>query len=231
MLEIKDLKYSLSDFSLNVNLRVKEKTCLTLIGPSGAGKTKFLELVTGLLRPDSGQIFMHGSDITDLAPEKRNMAFVYQKKVLFPHLNVRDNITYGLKCRKEKKKIIEQKLAQTAERFGLRHLLDRSNMSTLSGGEVQKVALARALILEPEVLILDEPMASLDAPAKREITQILMGLNREFAVTMIHVTHDLDTAAALSDSLALMRYGVIEYQAGVDEFFKSERLAAWKSSF
>jgi molybdate/tungstate transport system ATP-binding protein len=221
ILELRDISLCLDDFELNVSLDIKYGHRVTIIGPCGAGKTKLLEITAGLVRPDRGSIRMNSRDITCLPPEKRGMAFVYQKKILFPHLGVKENIIYGLKCRRLKKGQIEEKVKEVSGLLNIKHLLDRADISTLSGGETQKVALARALVTSPEVLILDEPMASLDPPARQEIRGILSRLNKVFGVTLIHVTHYFDQALEFSDRLVLLNRGAIEHQAGRDEFFKS----------
>lgn len=219
MLEIKDISIQLGDFSLsNVSLTVNQGDYLTLLGISGAGKTVLLEVLAGLVKPSGGKILWKGEDITNQKIQKRPIGLVYQDLSLFPHLSVEQNIAFPLKCKKLKKHEITDKVAELAETTGVSHLLKRYP-GTLSGGEAQRVALARTLAADPEILLLDEPLANLDINLRSGLTKLLRNINRS-GKTMIHVTHDFTEAATLSNKVAVIENGRLVQTGDLNEVFR-----------
>lgn len=213
MIEIQNLAARAGSFELrDISLSLESGQTLVLLGPSGAGKTVLLETVMGVLPASHGRVLIGGQDILPLPAESRNIAYIPQDLGLFPHLGVRDNILFGLRARRLDLATASSRLAALAERLQIVHLLGRPQVQSLSGGEKQRVALARALIVEPQVLFLDEPFSGLDRVARQEAVAGLRTLKAELGTTMIHVTHDLDEAAALADDLAIVIAGRIVQQ-------------------
>jgi len=186
-----------------------------LLGPSGAGKSLLLKAVAGLLRPDCGRIFLAGEDATALPPERRSLGLVFQEASLFPHLTVRANLAYGLVARRLGAAECARRIDSLADRMGLGPILDRPTPA-LSGGEAQKVALARALATEPRVLLLDEPLSQVDQDARADLVELLRALQRERGLTCLHVTHSRDEALALADHCAIMFRGKVLQQGSLD---------------
>jgi len=204
------------NFSIrNVNLKIAKGEYFVVLGPTGAGKTLLLELIAGFHKLDSGRIWIDNMDVTFLPPEKRGVGFVPQEYMLFPHMTVFENVEFGLKVRKVPKAERERRVEQTLEFMGLSHLRDRLPM-TLSGGEQQKTALARALVIKPKILLLDEPLSALDTNTRKKMQKELKKLHEELKVTTIHVTHDQIEAFVLANRLAVMKDGTI-IQAGSPE--------------
>jgi molybdopterin-binding protein len=198
MISIKNLKVNLGDFLLqNINLDIEPGEYFIVLGPTGAGKTVLLESIAGLYPVLEGEVWIGDKEITNLSPEKREIGIVYQDQVLFPHLSVEKNIAFGLKMRKCPKNEAKAKIDAIVEVVGISHLLKRSP-ATLSGGEKQKVALARALVTEPKVLLLDEPLSALDPETRERMQGELREMHRKVVVTIIHVTHDFEEAIRLS---------------------------------
>jgi len=198
----------LEAFSLKeINLEVSTGDYYVLLGRSGAGKTQLLELICGLTSPDSGKIFLDGEEITHKRVQERGIGMVFQDFSLFPHYTVHDNIAYPLNIRKMPKEEKEKRIYHVAEEMNITHLLSRKPYY-LSGGEKQRVALARTLVTDPRVLLLDEPMASVDASLKDSIRRMLRRLNRE-GQTIIHVTHDFGEAISLASRVGVMHNGRI----------------------
>lgn len=223
MIKIKDLHKSWKDFSLkNINLEVKNKEYLVILGPTGAGKTLLLEMIVGFHSPDSGEIWINGENVTDSPPEKRKVGFVYQDYMLFPHMTVKENVEFGLKMHgippAERKKATNDVLELT----GLIPLRDRFP-NTLSGGEQQKTALARALIIKPEVLLLDEPLSALDVNTQKKLQSELKRLHEELEITTVHVTHNQVEAFILADRLAVMKDGAIVQTGSPEQVFHKPR--------
>jgi molybdate transport system ATP-binding protein len=199
----------LGEFILkDVDLDVSDGEYFILLGPTGAGKTVLLEALAGLYPLMKGTISVGGKEVTRLAPEKRGVSIVYQDQMLFPHLSVEKNIAFGLRAAKCPKPEIKQKIDDVAELLKITHLLKRIP-TTLSGGERQKVALARALVTKPTVLLLDEPLSALDPQTREAMQQQLAEIHRRLDVTIIHVTHDFEEAVALGDRVAVMNEGQI----------------------
>ena len=220
MIAIKNLKVNLGDFLLqNINLDIEPGEYFIVLGPSGAGKTVLLESIAGLYPVLEGEVWIGDKEITELSPEKREIGIVYQDQVLFPHLSVEENITFGLEMRKCPKDQIKTKISAMADIVGISHLLKRSPV-TLSGGEKQKVALARALVNEPRVLLLDEPLSALDPETRERMQGELRELHRRVKVTIIHVTHDFEEAIALGHRVAVLNDGSIVQVGTPPEFLR-----------
>ncbi len=216
MIQIRDLKVDLGEFVLqHINIDVQEGEYFIILGPTGAGKTVLLEAIAGLYPILEGKIWVKDKEVTRLRPEKRGIAIVYQDQVLFPHLSVAENIAFGLKSMKLSKKQIKPLVNSMSESVGINHLLHRQP-DTLSGGEKQKVALARALVTEPAVLLLDEPLSALDQNTRERMQRELTELHRRLKVTIIHVTHDFEEAIALGERVAVINEGQIA-QVGTPE--------------
>ncbi|MBE8539918.1 tungstate ABC transporter ATP-binding protein WtpC [Geoglobus acetivorans] len=228
MLEVKNLSKSWMEFELrDICLKVERQEYFVILGPSGAGKTLLLETIAGIFVPDQGRIFLSGEDITALPPEKRGIAYIPQNYALFPHLNVHDNIAFGLKLRKTSRNEMERKISEISEVLGISHLLKR-NPKTLSGGEQQRVAIARALVLRPEILLLDEPFSNLDVETRNRLIAEMKEWKRELEFTALHVTHSFEEAISLGDKIGVMVDGRLEQVGDVKEVFsrpKNERIA------
>lgn len=208
MIRIENISRRWGDFSLkDIDLNINEGEYFVVLGPTGAGKTLLLELLAGFYDPDDGDIYRHGEKITRLPPQERGFSFVYQDYMLFPHMKVKENIAYGLKV--NGKKDIDRKVRNIAAKVGISHLLKRRPMN-LSGGERQRVSIARALVMEPDVLLLDEPFGSVDYRTAKKLRSIMKKLHRKFNCTTIQVTHDQEEAMILGDRIAVMRNGEIE---------------------
>ncbi len=188
---------------------------VVLLGPSGCGKSTTLRLIAGLDVPMAGRILIGGADVTGLPPARRRIAMVFQSYALFPHLNVAENILFGLRVRNEPGKEFASRLARVADLLGLEGLLDRKP-GQLSGGQQQRVALGRAIIAEQPVCLMDEPLSNLDAQLRQEMRREIRALQRKLGVTMIYVTHDQTEAMSMADQVILMREGSIEQDAAPD---------------
>ncbi|MFO8021571.1 MAG: ATP-binding cassette domain-containing protein [Perlabentimonas sp.] len=218
MLNIQNLNKEYGEFSLkSINLNVKQGEYFILLGPSGAGKSVVLELIAGFIKPDSGTIMLNERDITHLNIQNRSVGLVFQDLALFPHLSVRQNISYPLQRKGLSKHEINRRVIELANNLSISHLLRRFP-PTLSGGEQQRVALARTLALQPNILLLDEPLSSLDVERKAEIRKLLREINRQ-GQTIVHVTHDYEEAIALANRIAVMHNGEIEQTGTPQEVF------------
>ena len=219
--EITNLHINLGEFSLKgVSLALDRGDYLTIIGPTGAGKTIFIESIVGFWQPDKGRIVLNGRDITQALPENRHIGIVYQDYALLPHMTVYQNIAYGLK--KHKPEHMDEAIRKMAASLRIDHLLHRKP-STLSGGEQQRAALARVLIVEPELLLMDEPFSALDQQTRRRARRLLKDAVRERATTVIHITHDLDDAWAFADKLAVFRKGRLLQFGSMQSVFSRPR--------
>lgn len=230
MINIKNLSKNWAEFSIqNVELDIKAKEYFAVLGPTGAGKTLLLELIAGFHSPDEGKIWLDGRDITELPPEERGVGFVYQDYSLFPHLTVEENVRFGLDLREIPRPKAGRKVRGVMRLLNISHLAKRYP-STLSGGEQQKTALARTLVLDPKVLLLDEPLSALDAPTQETLRGELKNIHGRSGVTTIHVTHDHEEAILLGDRIGVMSAGRIVQVGGADEIFrkpKSEFVASF----
>jgi len=214
MLEVKALKKSYGDFSTLLDLSVGEGETLSLVGPSGCGKTTALNLISGLVEPESGSVLIDGEDITRLPAWKRNISVVFQDLALFPHLDVGGNIAYGLFIKGVPKKERRLAVENTLEIVRLQGYAAR-RIDTLSGGERQRVAIARALASSPRLLLLDEPFSSLDAPLRKNLRSDFLEIRSHSKAPCIFITHDREEALMLGDRLALMKDGrIVETAAG-----------------
>lgn len=223
MLRVRDLSKRWGEFSLlGVNLDIEAKEYFTVLGPTGAGKTLLLELIAGFHSPDRGEIWLDGRELTELPPEKRGVGFVYQDYSLFPHLTVEENVRFGLDLRRVPRSKVERKVREIMRLLNISHLAKRYP-STLSGGEQQKAALARALVLDPKLLLLDEPLSAVDARTRERLREELKRIHRHSGVTTVHVTHDHEEAALLGDRIGVMSSGRVVQIGKPDEIFRRPR--------
>ena len=192
----------------NINLYIRKKEFVTLLGPSGCGKTTTLRIIGGFETPTTGQVLFDGQDIAYLPPYKRRVNTVFQKYALFPHLNVHDNIAFGLKLRKLPKAEIDRKVDAMLDLVNLQGYGKR-HVDALSGGQQQRVAIARSLVNEPEVLLLDEPLGALDLKLRKEMQLELKSMQQRLGITFLYVTHDQEEALTMSDTIVVMRDGNI----------------------
>ena len=189
-----------------LNLDIHDKEFVTLLGSSGCGKTTTLRLIAGFLEPNAGKVLLKGKDITGVPPYKRPVNTVFQKYALFPHLNVFENVAFGLRLKKLDEDTIRRKVRDMLEVVGLKGF-ERRSISQMSGGQQQRVALARALGFNPDVLLLDEPLSALDASLRVELRREIRRLQKEQGITALHVTHDQEEALSMADKVALMYQG------------------------
>lgn len=197
------------DILQNINLEVRNGEFLTLLGPSGCGKTTLLRLISGFEEPTTGKIFINGKNVDGLPPHLRHVHTVFQSYALFPHMNVVENIAFGLRCQKLPKKEIEQRVAEVLKTVKLEKYANRKP-EQLSGGQQQRVAIARAVVNRPLVLLLDEPLSSLDYRLRKTMQIELKQLQRKLGITFIFVTHDQEEALSMSDRVVVMQEGCIE---------------------
>ena len=216
----------------HVNLYINDGEFLTLLGPSGCGKTTTLRLIAGFIMPSSGHIYMNGTDIAQVPPYKREINTVFQKYALFPHLNVFDNIAFGLRIKKTPKDVIEGKVHEMLKLVNLEGYGKRW-VDQLSGGQQQRVAIARALAMNPDILCFDEPTSALDPELTGEVLKVIRSLKGADS-TMIVVTHEMEFAKNVADKVLFMSEGVIEEMGTADEVFnnpRSERTKAFFANF
>lgn len=194
----------------DVKLTVEEEEFFTFLGPSGCGKTTLLRIISGMIAPDAGgKIFFGDTDVTLYPPDKRNIGMVFQNYALFPHMDVFDNVAYGLRVRKVAKNELEKKVMDALAMVKMEDLLHR-NIAELSGGQQQRVAIARALVIEPKIILFDEPMSNLDAKLREEMSGELRKLQKKLGITAIYVTHDQVEALSMSDRIAVFNQGVCQ---------------------
>lgn len=193
----------------NVNLEIKDKEFLVLVGPSGCGKTTALRMVAGLEEATDGEIYIGDRLVNDVSPKDRDIAMVFQNYALYPHMSVYDNMAFGLKLRKVPKNEIQARVQEAAELLGLKDLLQRKPKQ-LSGGQRQRVALGRAIVREPAVFLMDEPLSNLDAKLRVQTRAELIKLHRRLGITTIYVTHDQVEAMTMGDRIAVMKDGVVQ---------------------
>lgn len=201
-----------------VNLDIYENEFVTLLGPSGCGKTTLLRILGGFLDADEGQVIFDGEEISKKPPYERELNTVFQKYALFPHLNVYENIAFGLKLKKVSKDIIDQKVMKMLKLIGLEGY-EKKNTTLLSGGQQQRVAIARALVNEPKVLLLDEPLAALDLKMRKEMQYELKRIQQEVGITFIFVTHDQEEALTMSDKIVVMNKGEIQQVGSPEDIY------------
>lgn len=220
MLEIENVSKDMGEFVLkDASLTVNDGEYLVIIGPTGAGKTILLETLAGIYPPDSGRVVLNGRDITNALPRERNICMVYQDYMLFPHLTVAENIGFGLRNRKMDPAEIERKVNDAARFLCIDHLLHR-HPETLSGGEQQRAAIARAVVMEPALLLLDEPLSALDGQTREKLRKELRRLHDLYRITVIHVTHNFEEVFSLADRVVVIRGGEIVQVGEPHEVFR-----------
>jgi len=206
MLEVRNLSIRLGEFDLrDISFEVQEGEYFVLLGPTGTGKTVLIECIAGLHRPRTGRIILNGRDVTNLPPEGRGIAYVPQDYALFPNLTAFENIAFGLRVRKLPNEKVRAKVLELAEWLGITYLLDRLPL-TLSGGEKQRVALARALAVEPQILLLDEPLAAVDEQTRDRLCRELKTIQRQTGATFLHVSHNFEETLAVADRIGVMNF-------------------------
>ena len=201
------------------NLSVEQGELISLLGPSGCGKTTTLRTIAGFIMAEKGRVLIGGKDYTNLPPYKRNIGLVFQNYALFPHLSVFENIAYGLKRRKVAKEEIKHRVAGVVKMVSLSGFEERFP-ANLSGGQRQRVALARSIVIEPELLLLDEPLSNLDAKLRDEMRAELSRLQHQLGITMIYVTHDQVEALSLSTRIVVMNHGLVEQSGSPEEIYE-----------
>ena len=217
MVNVRKLGFRVGGFQLqDVCLEVKPREYFVLMGATGSGKSLLIKSICGLLRAKTGWIFIDGKDVTDLPPRLRSVGYVPQDSCLLPHLNVLRNVTFAMEVAGKSKKDAADEIGPIVESLGIESLLHRSTIN-LSGGERQKVALARALASKPKLLLLDEPVSALDEPTRREICAVLRRVQRQFGVATIHVCHSRTEAAAVHDRVGVMSQGRLIQAGTLDE--------------
>ncbi len=208
-IRLKNIKKRFPDFNIEIDLTINKGELVTLLGPSGCGKTTTLSLISGILTPDSGNIFIGSTRVTDVPIWDRDIGIVFQDYALFPHMNVLANISYGLKARRKDSETIKgicQKMLDLVHLGGY----EKREVESLSGGEKQRTALARALAPSPRLLLLDEPLSALDATLRRSLRREIREIQQKLGITTIYVTHDQEEALSISDRIVLMNKGKIE---------------------
>ena len=213
----------------HINLEIHDKEFITLLGPSGCGKTTTLRMIGGFEIPDEGDVFFDGKRINDVPPHKRQVNTVFQRYALFPHLNVFDNIAFGLRLQKFKDEEIKTKVKEMLALVNLKGF-ERRKVSTLSGGQQQRVAIARALVNQPKVLLLDEPLAALDLKLRKDMQNELKNIQHQTGITFIYVTHDQEEALSMSDTVVVMAHGQIQ-QIGTPTDIYNEPVNAFVADF
>ena len=213
----------------NMSLEIHDKEFITLLGPSGCGKTTTLRIIGGFETPDAGDVFFDGVRINDVPPYERQVNTVFQRYALFPHLNVFDNIAFGLRIQKRPDGEIRQKVKEMLALVNLRGF-ERRRVGTLSGGQQQRVAIARALINQPKVLLLDEPLAALDLKLRKDMQNELKNIQHQTGITFIYVTHDQEEALSMSDTVVVMAEGRIQ-QIGTPTDIYNEPVNAFVADF
>ena len=211
IIKLKNISISFDDEQIidNMNLYIRDKEFITFLGPSGCGKTTTLRIIAGFLQPDSGEVIFDGKVINELPPHKRQLNTIFQRYALFPHLNVYENIAFGLRLRKISEKEIKETVTEMLALVNLKGF-ERRNISSLSGGQQQRVAIARALAVKPKILLLDEPLGALDLKLRKDMQVELKNIQKRLGITFIYVTHDQEEALSMSDTIVVMNGGKIQ---------------------
>ena len=231
IIEIKNVSKTYGDNTVlnNLSLNIRKNEFLTLLGPSRCGKTTTLKILAGFENSDIGKVLFNDEDISALPPYKRQLNTVFQKYALFPHMNVYENIAFGLKIKKVSKNEIDKKVSEMLKLVALEGFEKRS-IDSLSGGQQQRVAIARALVNEPKVLLLDEPLGALDLKLRKEMQSELKRIQQRLGITFIFVTHDQEEALTMSDTIVVMNKGIIQ-QMGSPEDIYNEPANAFVADF
>ena len=217
MIRTEKISFHIGSFHLQrLSINIAKGEYFILLGPPGSGKTIFLECLCGLKKISSGRIYIDEHDITNIEPRARGIGYVPQDYALFPHLSVEQNIAFGLRVHRCNTKEMQTKIAETAELLDIRRLLSR-RIHGLSGGEKQRVALSRALVLQPKVLLLDEPVCALDEVTRQEVCVQLLAIQRRLNLTTIHVSHNLEEAFTVADRAAILNAGILQQVGSLDE--------------
>ena len=202
----------------DLNLSIYENSFVTLLGPSGCGKTTTLRIIGGFEKPDMGKVIFDGKDITSLAPNKRQLNTVFQKYALFTHMNIADNIAFGLKIKNKSEAYIKDKISYALKLVNLEGF-EKRMPDSLSGGQQQRIAIARAIVNEPKVLLLDEPLGALDLKMRQDMQYELKRLKEELGITFIYVTHDQEEALTMSDHIVVMNQGYIQQEGSPEKIY------------
>ncbi|WKD00967.1 ABC transporter ATP-binding protein [Borreliella americana] len=213
----------------SINLKIKKNEFITLLGPSGCGKTTLIKILGGFLNQKNGEIYFFSKEISKTSPNKREINTVFQNYALFPHMNVFDNISFGLRMKKTPKDIIKEKVKTSLSLIGMPKYAYR-NINELSGGQKQRVAIARAIVMEPKLLLLDEPLSALDLKMRQEMQKELKKIQRQLGITFIYVTHDQEEALTMSDRIVVMNEGII-LQVGTPEEIYNEPKTKFVADF
>ena len=232
IIELKDVSLVYEDGCKAVdsfNLEVRRGEFVTLLGPSGCGKTTTLRMIAGFSKPTEGDILLNGRSIVDLPPYERPVNTVFQRYALFPHMNIYENIAFGLKQKKTPRDVIDRKVRHVLDLVDLEGFEQR-RVNTLSGGQQQRIAIARALVNEPEILLLDEPLGALDLKMRKEMQIELKDMHDKLGITFIYVTHDQEEALTMSDKIVVMNEGRIQ-QTGTPEDIYNEPINAFVADF
>lgn len=211
IIKLKNISISFDEEQIidNMNLYIRDKEFITFLGPSGCGKTTTLRIIAGFLQPDSGEVIFDGKVINDVPPHKRQLNTIFQRYALFPHLNVYENIAFGLRLQKTPEKEIKETVTEMLSLVNLKGF-ERRNISSLSGGQQQRVAIARALAVKPKILLLDEPLGALDLKLRKDMQVELKNIQKRLGITFIYVTHDQEEALSMSDTIVVMNGGKIQ---------------------
>ncbi len=231
IIDLKNISVAFGDNQVlkNLNLYIRDKEFITLLGPSGCGKTTTLRIIAGFTDPDEGEVIFDGKKINDLPPHKRQVNTIFQRYALFPHLNVYENVAFGLRIKKMKEKEIKSTVEEMLSLVNLKGF-EKRNINSLSGGQQQRVAIARALAVHPRVLLLDEPLGALDLKLRKDMQIELKAIQQRLGITFIYVTHDQEEALSMSDTIVVMDGGVIQ-QIGTPTDIYNEPQNAFVADF
>ncbi len=231
IIDLKNISIKLGEAQIleNLNMYIRDKEFITLLGPSGCGKTTTLRIIAGFLEPDSGEVIFEDKVINGVPPHKRQVNTIFQRYALFPHLNVYENIAFGLRIKKMKEKEIKETVTEMLALVNLSGF-ERRNINSLSGGQQQRVAIARALAVKPRVLLLDEPLGALDLKLRKDMQVELKNIQQRLGITFIYVTHDQEEALSMSDTVVVMDGGVIQ-QIGTPQDVYNEPKNAFVADF
>lgn len=231
IIDLRNISIKLGEAQIleNLNMYIRDKEFITLLGPSGCGKTTTLRIIAGFLEPDSGEVIFEDKVINGVPPHKRQVNTIFQRYALFPHLNVYENIAFGLRIKKLSEKEIKETVTEMLALVNLSGF-ERRNINSLSGGQQQRVAIARALAVKPRVLLLDEPLGALDLKLRKDMQVELKNIQQRLGITFIYVTHDQEEALSMSDTVVVMDGGVIQ-QIGTPQDVYNEPKNAFVADF